>query len=620
VQEPAADVRLGAYRIVGKLGEGAMGIVHEGRHDLLGRRVAIKVLRPELARDPQISARFLREAIAANAVRHENIVAIYDHGTTPDGGAYLVMELLEGETLADRERRVGRLALPELARVFEQVLRALAEAHGRGVVHRDLKPANVFLVRRPDDPLFVKLLDFGVAKLSAEHAAQKLTSTGMVLGTPLYMSPEQILGRAVDARSDLFSVGVMLYQAATGELPFRGGNMGEVAASITAAAPPPPRALRPELPAELEAVILTALARDPARRHPTAAAMLEALGRATRPWIAPTAAHAPLPRASSRRRIGVAIIAAGAAVAIVVPLVARRPATQAPVTDAAPAAPTAAQVLRDAVTSPEAAEAEDAVAALALAGGPRAAPLLYPALQGPPELRRQAARALEALGLPEAAPRVRAVLEGSGPRLRVELAATLAALGDREALPVLRRGLDEPGTRLPAALGLCAAGETEAARPVLAEILASTPHGRAERQQAAAALAALGDPAARAALVDELAQPDAGRAVSAAAHLARLGDPAGRAFLERVVADEGFARRAEAALALARLGGRDGLPLVAPGLGSVVAEERQLAAALAAHLGDERARGALERLARDDPDRRTRLTAAAALLALKEIP
>jgi HEAT repeat protein len=424
------------------------------------------------------------------------------------------------------------------------------------------------------------------------------------------------MGRGADARSDVFSVGTMLYQAATGELPFRGGDCPSVAMAITTREPPAPRSLRPELPAELEAVIMTALAKDPARRYPKATAMLDALSRATQPWVAPTAAHVVRPHRPRRGMwLAAGVVAVGAGVAVAVPrLSSSRPDT----VERADAGPSVAveQLLRDAVSSPDAAEAADAVAAMALVGGPRSAPLLYLALPGPPELRRQAARALEALGLPEAAPRVRAVIEESGPRLRVELAAVLAALGDREALPILRKGIDEPGARLPAALGLLAAREGETARPVLADIFATTPRGRSEHQQAAAALASLGDEAARSALAEELAQPDAARAVSAATLLARLGDPAGRAYLERVVADDGFARRGEAALALARLGGREGLAIVAPGLGSVDAEERQRAAAVAGRLGDARARGALERIVSDDPDRRTRLTAAAALLEI----
>jgi serine/threonine-protein kinase len=608
--------RLGAYRIVGMIGEGAMGVVYEGRHDILGRRVAIKTLRPELARNPQVAPRFLREARAATRVTHENIVTIYDQGTAPDGGAYIVMELLEGETLADRLRR-GPLGVPELAHVFGQILRALAEAHAAGVVHRDLKPPNVYLTRRGDDALFVKLLDFGVARLSAELTAQKLTTPGMLIGTPAYMSPEQIFGKPVDLRSDLFSVGVMLYEAAVGVVPFGGANMGELAANITRSEPPPPRLRAPELPQGLEAVILRALAKDPAARFPSAAAMFDALRAATRRLtgardVEPRPRATPPPARWRRWAIAVGAAAALAGAGAAVARLRRAPPPAAPA--AAPAAPRfdGAAALRAAIASPDAAEAADAVAALAAVGGAATAPLLYPALDGPPELRRQAARALEALALPEAAPRIRRTLDASGPRLRVELAAILAALGDREVLPILRRGADEPGSRLAAALGLVAAGERAAAQPMLAEIAAAAPRGRGEWREATAALAGLGAAGAADALAEELALADGERAVAAAALLAARGDERGTGFLRRVVEDAGFARRGEAALALARVGDRAAQVFVAPGLASADPEERRLAAAVAGRLSAERA--ALETLAAGDPDRRVRLTAAAALV------
>ncbi len=280
----------------------------------------------------------------------------------------------------------------------------------------------------------------------------------------------------------------------------------------------------------------------------------------------------------------------------------------------------AEEPLREALLSKDLAEAGDAVAALELAATPRTASLLYLALQGPPELRRQAANVLGRLDVPEAAPRVRAALDASGDRLRVELAAVLAELGDHDATAILRRGLEEPGARLLAAVGLVAAGEGETARPVLQEIFARAPRGRAEWTRAAGALLKLGDEGARAALVEELAQPDAARAVQAAAVLAGGGAAEGRGYLARVLGDREFTRRGEAGLALARLGDRAALVFVAPGLGGADPAERRLAAAIAAHLGDATQLETLVQMAQKEPDRRARLTAAAAVLAVAGEP
>ncbi len=602
--------RLGAYVIVRMLGEGAMGLVYEARHDVLGRHAAIKVLRPELAQHPQVAPRFLQEARAANMVAHENVVGIFDFGETPGGAPYFVMEYLEGETLGARLRR-GRLALSDLVHVFAQILLALEAAHRQGIVHRDLKPANVFLLVRATDPLFVKVLDFGVAKLEGDAVR---TKTGMVLGTPVYMSPEQISGHKAGPRSDLFSVGVMLYEAATGELPFGGPTMESLAVAITSGAPPPPSS-KCDVPRAFDDVVMTALAKDPAKRFADARAMLEALEA-----LLPRKAGPQPPRRRRRSRapllagLALVVVAAGATAALV-----STKSAQPSAPDAAPAvapAPSGAgDKLRAAVTSPDLGEAGDAVAAIALAGGTRAAAFLYPALDGVPELRRQAALALARIGVPEAAAHIRASLDKSSDRLRVELAAVLAQLGSRDVVAILERGLDQPGTRLTAALGLVAAGRKDAGEPVLADVVENAPLGRDDWLRAAEGLLQLGDADARQLLRQELTQPDAGRAVAAAAALARAKDEGGRGFLERVVDDAAFSRRGEAALALARLGDRRALGFVPAGLASAAAEDRRLAAAVAGALPDPAHRAALVKMMAEDADRRARLSAAAALLS-----
>jgi serine/threonine protein kinase len=206
---------LGNYRIVERLGEGGMGVVYIGRHETLGHRAVVKVLRLELSHNADMVQRFFNEAQAATAIRNPGIVQVFDFGTIPDGRAYLVMELLEGETLSARlEKR--QLDYRECCRIGRQVAKVLQAAHARGITHRDLKPDNLYLVR--DDEVVggerVKVLDFGIAKLAGEvHASRVKTRTGAIMGTPIYMSPEQCRGTgAVDARADIYSLGCILFE------------------------------------------------------------------------------------------------------------------------------------------------------------------------------------------------------------------------------------------------------------------------------------------------------------------------------------------------------------------------------------------------------------------------
>jgi serine/threonine protein kinase len=219
---------IGPYRVIRQLGKGGMGVVYEAVHDAIERRVAIKVLHPEYAKDRETAARFFNEARAVNRIEHPSLVQISDYGHTGEGTAYLIMEFLRGESLADRLDRLRaagqRLAVTEVVRITWQIADALRAAHAKQIVHRDLKPGNLMLVRDPIAPggERVKVLDFGIAKLM-ENGTRR-TSTGAVMGTPLYMSPEQCRGAGeVDERSDVYSLGAMLYESHP--LPFSVENL-----------------------------------------------------------------------------------------------------------------------------------------------------------------------------------------------------------------------------------------------------------------------------------------------------------------------------------------------------------------------------------------------------------
>jgi serine/threonine protein kinase len=265
---------LGPYEVENLLGAGGMGEVYRARDTRLSRTVAIKTLLSDITATSALRARFEREARAISALSNPHICALYDVGHA-DGIDYLVMEYIEGETLADRIAR-GRLPLSQVLRYGTEIAVALQHAHRAGITHRDLKPGNVMLTSSG-----VKLLDFGLARLAepervfsddsaAPTIANPITAEGMIVGTMVYMSPEQLEGRAVDHRSDIFSLGCVLYEMATGQRPFGGGSRAAISAAILSSDPLPPRSLQPALPAALERIVLTALEKSPEDRWQTA--------------------------------------------------------------------------------------------------------------------------------------------------------------------------------------------------------------------------------------------------------------------------------------------------------------------------------------------------------------
>jgi serine/threonine-protein kinase len=275
------------YRLVRLLGEGGMGRVYEAEHVDINKRLAIKVLRAE-SLDPAALARFRQEARSASLIGHENIVAIEDFAALPDGKVYLAMELLDGESLGDRMRRPPPLGLGEAAALMAHVCRGLAAAHDKGVVHRDMKPENIFLAQK-SGRVVPKILDFGIAKVSSDEGAPHLTRTGAIFGTPLYMSPEQAKGLRLDHRADIYSTGVILYELATGRVPFKADSTIQILNQHISEAPERPTRVAPErrIPAALEATILRAMAKEPAERQASMAELADELervaGQHTRP-------------------------------------------------------------------------------------------------------------------------------------------------------------------------------------------------------------------------------------------------------------------------------------------------------------------------------------------------
>ena len=262
----------GRYLITHKIGAGGMGTVYRARHEIVGRDVAVKFLLPDLALDQTSRTRFLREAKAANRIDHDHIIDITDYGETDDGLVYLVMEFLEGRTLADEMRR-GPLGVARAVDIAMQCASALARAHELDVVHRDIKPTNIFLVDTPDRRDCVKVLDFGLAHIKGEL---RLTATGAVFGTPEYMAPEQARGAPLTGLADLYALGCVLFEMLTGSPPFRGSTPDLILQHMRE---PPPLASKraPGVPPELDALVRRLMDKDPRRRHRDGYHLLEEL-------------------------------------------------------------------------------------------------------------------------------------------------------------------------------------------------------------------------------------------------------------------------------------------------------------------------------------------------------
>jgi serine/threonine-protein kinase len=276
IQQLVAD----RYRVLRKLGEGGMGSVYLAEHVVIEKKFALKVLALELARRSDLVARFLQEARSASRIGHENVIDISDFGQTADGLVYIAMEFLDGKDLGEIVRSSGAMEWPQAREIVLQICRALRAAHDKGIVHRDMKPENIFLVQRENQPHFVKILDFGIAKvMGLDPNGPRLTRTGMIFGTPEYMAPEQAEGKDTDHRADIYAVGCILYHLITGQTPFIAESFMTMLTKHLMEDPVPPSMRRPDLgiSPEMDALVLKALEKDRDKRWQSMAELLEAV-------------------------------------------------------------------------------------------------------------------------------------------------------------------------------------------------------------------------------------------------------------------------------------------------------------------------------------------------------
>jgi serine/threonine protein kinase len=266
------------YRILKKLGEGGMGVVYLAEHVVIEKKIALKILFPDLTRRSDLVQRFMQEAKSASRIGHENVIDITDFGQSPEGYVFIAMEYLVGQDLGQLLKASGPMPWPRVQPIVLQIVKALRAAHERGIVHRDMKPENVFVLPRDEGREFVKVLDFGIAKvLGLDEDAPRLTRTGMIFGTPEYMSPEQAQGQQIDHRVDIYAVGCILYHMLTGDVPFRAESFMGILSKHMLEMPIAPSVRNPAIEPRVEALINRAMEKDPSKRFQTMGEFVEAL-------------------------------------------------------------------------------------------------------------------------------------------------------------------------------------------------------------------------------------------------------------------------------------------------------------------------------------------------------
>ena len=373
IELPPGSVVGEIYEIDAKLGAGAMGEVYAARHMKLGKRVAIKVIGQRLSEDAAAIERFAQEARALARIQHPAIVAVDHVGELADGRAYFVMEFLRGEALHARLER-GRIPLPEALRIIDQMARGLEAAHAHGVTHRDLKPENVFLVHLPGEDPIVKIVDYGLAKLRVPDHRVERTQSGVALGTPLYMSPEQMRGPDVDHRTDVYALGCVAYEMLLGTVPFpHARTVPELYAAHLHESPPLPRSIWPEIPPQLDLVLFALLAKDPTHRPTLAQArsVFMAVRTGTPSQRAATEFVAPRPK-KIQIVVITAIVAATLLGGILIGVtLTSKPNSAAPQVPATATAPLADAAVLDHTVAPAAAAPTPAIGSAPKRGAPQ---------------------------------------------------------------------------------------------------------------------------------------------------------------------------------------------------------------------------------------------------------
>ncbi len=652
VDQLPAGAKLGQYQIKKLLGEGGMGFVYEAVHEVLGRRTAIKFLRPEFVSHPQVVTRFLNEAKAVNLIDHGNIINVYDYGDGADGSVYFVMEFLEGETLDDLMRKRRPMPASLLLHVFVQIAKALAAAHAKKIVHRDLKPVNVFVIAREGNPYFIKLLDFGIAQLRGEGEVKGLTVAGSIMGTPQFMSPEQISGGTVDVRTDVWAFGVMLYKAATGIAPFKGEGFAQLAGAILHESPKRPRDAAPDakIAPALDALIMKCLERDVAARYASIADVLEGFAAVKRdydldddaiaaavmadagvlsealpllrseptrgslagssPKYQGVGASVAAPVAKPARKLGLAI-GIGAAVAVLgagsFVVFGRTGGERAAVVEpvAKPVTAIASATIKERFSAGDLPGAQQ----LAEHG-------LHEAIaSGSVQLQGQAVDGLAQAPSAAGAPLLYLALKGS-PELRVKAARALGELGLPDGAPKVRAALDDSGdkVRVEIAASLSALGDKDSLA-----ILKRAVGDPGMRLTAAIALAHAGDAQdARPVLVDILEATPEGREQwrRAAGGLVQLGDAKGETALTGELVQPDASRAVAAADLLAKHGDDKAHAYLSRVVADPEFARRGEAASALARLGDPGALGWVkEGLASSDVDERKLAIATCARLS-----
>jgi len=407
---PPGTVLCGKYEVARVLGRGGMGVVVAARHLRMSRDVALKILLPALRSQPDIVARFEREGRAAAQIQGDHVARVLDVDALPDGSPFMVMELLRGNDLAEILAARGKLPHPEAVGYLLEACAGMVEAHRAGIVHRDLKPSNLFVDRQGARPL-LKILDFGISKVT-DDASASMTATTTVFGTPLYMSPEQVRStKNVDARADIWSLGVVLYELLAGEPPFQAPSAPAIIAAIIADRPTPIAERRPDLPAGLADALMRALEKDPAARYPDVQAFAAALapfGPEGAPVFTPTLLPASLsPAAAStnlpvgaatsapRARQPLAAIGAGmglafAAGGILLVMALRRAPHAPPIADTATRPAPAASVTAAPVITPAASASQPAPVETAAASAAPPRPTSPPTKSGAPATKANA--------------------------------------------------------------------------------------------------------------------------------------------------------------------------------------------------------------------------------------